>query len=85
MTLYDPGTGSPVGSQVTLTNIAPGELRLVDDLFGQAGVPGNIATAIVFVDVQTPGSTTIEGFILDQDTDSLDTRFHEMKCAAGCF
>ncbi len=85
VTLYDPGTGSPVGSQVTLTNIAPGELRLVDDLFGQAGVPGNIATAIVFVDVQTPGSTTIEGFILDQDTDSLDTRFHEMKCAAGCF
>lgn len=87
VTLYNPATGSPVGNQVPLSNIAPGEVRLVDDLFAAAGVPSpsNVTTAIVFVDVQNPGSTTIEGFILDQDTDSLDTRFHEMKCAAGCF
>ena len=85
VTLYDPATGTTMGSQVPISNIAPGELRLVDDLFSQAGVPSNVTTAIVFVDVQAPGSTTIEGFILDQDTDSLDTRFHEMKCAAGCF
>ena len=85
VTLYDPATGQPVGNQVTLSNIAPGELRLQDDLFAAAGVPGNVTTAIVFVDVSNPASTTIEGFILDQDTDSLDTRYHEMKCAAGCF
>jgi len=86
VTLYDPATGQPVGNQVTLSNIAPGELRLQDDLFSAAGVlSGTVTTAIVFVDVQSPASTTIEGFILDQDTDSLDTRFHEMKCAAGCF
>jgi hypothetical protein len=85
VTLYDPATGQPVGNQVTLSNIAPGELRLQDDLFSAAGVPGNVTTAIVFVDVQNPSNATIEGFILDQDTDSLDTRFHEMKCAAGCF
>ncbi|HYX19847.1 MAG TPA: hypothetical protein VFA98_03285, partial [Thermoanaerobaculia bacterium] len=85
VTLYDPSTGQPVGNQLTLSNIAPGELRLQDDLFAAAGVPGNVTTAIVFVDVQNPANTTIEGFILDQDTDSLDTRYHEMKCAAGCF
>jgi hypothetical protein len=85
VTLYDPSTGQPVGNQVTLSNIAPGELRLTDDLFSAAAVPGNVTTAIVFVDVSNPATTTIEGFILDQDTDSLDTRFHEMKCAAGCF
>jgi hypothetical protein len=85
VTLYDPGTGQPVGNPVTLSNIAPGELRLTDDLFAAAGVPSNVTTAIVFVDVQNPANTTIEGFVLDQDTDSLDTRYHEMKCAAGCF
>jgi hypothetical protein len=85
VTLYDPSTGQTVGNQVSLTNIQPGEVRLVEDLFSTAQIPTNISTAIVFVDVQSPASTTIEGFILDQDTDSLDTRFHEMKCAAGCF
>ena len=84
VTLYNPATGAVVGNQIPLSNIGPGELRLVDDLFAAAAVPSNVTTAIVFVDVQNPGSTTIEGFILDQDTDSLDTRFHEMKCAAGC-
>lgn len=85
VTLYDPSTGQPVGNQVTLSSIAPGELRLTDDLFSAAGVPTNVTTAIVFVDVQNPANTTIEGFIVDQDTNSLDTRYHEMKCAAGCF
>ncbi|HTR03385.1 MAG TPA: hypothetical protein VMN82_09350 [Thermoanaerobaculia bacterium] len=87
VTLYDPTSGLPVGNQIPLTAIAPGELRLVDDLFSAAGVPTNVTTAIVFVDVTNPTQTspTIEGFIIDQDTDSLDTRFHEMKCAGGCF
>jgi len=87
VTLYDPATGLPVGSALTLSNIAPGELRLIDDIFTAAGVPTNVTTVIVFADTRnTSGSgPTIEGFILDQDTDSLDTRYHEMKCAAGCF
>ncbi|HTY42962.1 MAG TPA: hypothetical protein VMH79_13900 [Thermoanaerobaculia bacterium] len=87
VTLYDPTSGLPVGNQIPLSGIAPGELRLVNDLFSAAGVPTNVTTAIVFVDVTNPTQTspTIEGFIIDQDTDSLDTRFHEMKCAGGCF
>src|SRR5262249_14888699 len=69
VTLYDPSTGSVVGNTITLTGIAPGELRVVDDLFGAAQVPGNVAQAIVFVDTHNTSSTsaTIEGFILDQD------------------
>jgi hypothetical protein len=87
VTLYDPATGAVVGNPITLSNIAPGELRLVDDLFATAGVPPNVTTVIVFADTRNTSVTspTIEGFILDQDTDSLDTRYHEMKCASGCF
>lgn len=87
VTLYDPSTGIPVGNVIPLNNIAPGELRVVDDLFSAAAVPTNVTTAIVFVDTTntSPTSPTIEGFILDQDTDSLDTRYHEMLCSAGCF
>ena len=87
VTLYDPNTGAQVGNSVPLTGIAPGELRIVDDLFSAAGVPTNVSQAIVFADTRntSANAATIEGFILDQDTDSLDTRYHEMKCAAGCF
>ncbi len=85
--LYDPASGAPIGNTITLSDIAPGELRLVDDLFGAAGIPTNVSNAIVFVDTRntSTNSPTVEGFILDQDTDSLDTRYHEMSCAAGCF
>ncbi len=86
VTLYDPNTGAQVGTSIPLTGIAPGELRIVDDLFAAAGVR-TLTSAIVFADTRntSANSATIEGFILDQDTDSLDTRYHEMKCAAGCF
>lgn len=87
VTLYDAGTGLAVGNPITLSNIGPGELRFVDDLFSAAAVPTNVTSVIVFADTRntTSNSPTIEGFILDQDTDSLDTRYHELKCAAGCF
>ena len=87
VTLYDPSSGAQVGNVIPLNNIAPGELRVVDDLFTAAAVPTSVTTAIVFVDTTNTGtnSPTIEGFILDQDTNSLDTRYHEMLCAAGCF
>ena len=42
VTLYDPSSGNPIGTVVSLTNIAPGELRVVDDLFSAAGVPTNV-------------------------------------------
>jgi hypothetical protein len=82
LTLYDPSTGALVGT-VALTNIAPGEVRLVNDLFTAAGVASANKSLILFADVHnhTVSSPTIEGFILIQDTYSGDTRFHEMKCA----
>jgi len=87
VTLYDPASGLPVGNPVTLSDIAPGELRFIDDLFSAAAIPTNVTSAIVFVDTRNASTNapTVEGFILDQDTDSLDTRYHEMSCAAGCF
>jgi hypothetical protein len=86
VTLYDAATGAPVGNQITLSGIAPGELRLVNDLFAQAAVPTNVTSVIVFADTRntTPNAPTIEGFILTQDTDDGDTRFHDMHCSAGC-
>ncbi|HWZ85802.1 MAG TPA: hypothetical protein VN032_06340 [Thermoanaerobaculia bacterium] len=86
VTLYDPSSGLPVGNALTLSDLAPGELRFIDDLFNAAAVTG-VTSAIVFVDTRnaTTNAATVEGFILDQDTDSLDTRYHEMSCASGCF
>jgi hypothetical protein len=85
--LYDAGTGSPVGNQVTLSDIQPGELRLINDLFAQASVPTNVTSVIVFADTRnsSPNAPTIEGFVLTQDTDSGDTRFNDLHCSAGCF
>ena len=87
VTLYDASTGAPVGNQITLSGIAPGELRLVNDLFAQAAVPTNVTSVLVFADTTntTPNAPTIEGFILTQDTDDGDTRFQNLHCAAGCF
>ena len=80
--LYDPGTGHQVGSTLTLTNIRPGEVRLVKDLFTVAGVPATIHSVLVFADVHNSSSApTIEGFLLTQETNSGDTRFNELKCA----
>jgi hypothetical protein len=86
VTLYDAATGARVGNQLTLSDIAPGEVRLINDLFAQASVPTNVTSVLVFADTRntTPIAPTIEGFILTQDTDSGDTRFHELKCVAGC-
>ena len=83
LTLYDPATGALVGNTIALTNIAPGEVRLVNDIFTAAGVPNANKSLILFADTHNhpSGAPTIEGFILVQDTFSGDQRFHEMKCA----
>ncbi len=85
--LYDAATGAPVGNQITLADIQPGEVRLVNDLFSQAAVPTNVTSVLVFADTRntTPNAPTIEGFILTQDTNNGDTRYQELKCTAGCF
>ena len=85
--LYDASNGAPVGNQITLSDIAPGELRLINDLFAQALVPTNVTSVLVFADTTntTPNAPTIEGFVLTQDTDSGDTRLENMHCSAGCF
>lgn len=83
LSLFDPATGQPTGNIIALTNLRPGELRLVNDIFTAAGVSAGAKSLILFANVhnQTSSSPTIEGFILIQDTYSGDTRFHEMKCA----
>jgi len=83
LTLYNAATGQPVGNTVTLANVQPGELRLVADIFGQAAVPAGISPVILFADTQNhpTSAPTIEGFLLVQDTVSLDTRFNELRCA----
>ncbi len=87
VTLYNAATGAPVGNQITLSGIQPGEVRLINDLFTQAAVPTNVTSVLVFADTRntTPNAPTIEGFVLTQDTDDGDTRFQNMHCAAGCF
>jgi hypothetical protein len=55
---------------------------VVEDIYTAAGVGSANKSLILFADVRnrTPSSPTIEGFILNQDFRSLDSRFHEMKC-----
>jgi hypothetical protein len=83
LTLYDPVTGQRVGNTVGLTNIQPGEVRLVNDLFTVAAVSPSVHSVILFADTRNhpANAPTIEGFLLTQDTNSGDTRFNELKCA----
>jgi len=83
ITLYDPATGQRVGNTVSASNLAAGEVRLVNDLFTAAAVPASVHSVILFADTRNHPSNapTIEGFLLTQDTNSLDTRFNELKCA----
>jgi hypothetical protein len=82
LSLYDPATGQRVGNLIGLDNLLPGEVRVVNDIFTAAGVPGG-SSLILFADVRnhTSSSPTIEGFILVLDTYSGDTRAHELRCA----
>lgn len=83
LTLYDPSTGQRVGNTVALSNIQPGEVRLVNDLFTVAAVPASVHTVIVFADthLHPANAPTIEGFLLTQEINSGDTHFNELKCA----
>jgi hypothetical protein len=85
LTLHNPANGQLVGQAITLSNIQPGEVRLVNnpDLFTQAGVPAGTSPVIVFADTQghPPTAPTIEGFFLMQDAINFSARFNELRCA----
>jgi len=88
ITLYNPTTGQVVGNPITLSSIFAGEVRMVSDLWTAAGAPGSINNVVVLVDTVDSGGNlhpatapTIEGFLIVQDTISLDTRLNELRCA----
>jgi len=79
--------GLKVGNTLTRT-LQPGEVQQINDLFTAAAVPNNVLSAIVFIDIPGPVSTTnpptIEGYINILDGGTQDGAYFEMKCSAGC-
>lgn len=89
VTTYDTATGQRVGNSVTLSNIAPGELRQISDLWNTAAIPATVNSVIVFADNPSPTSTspTFEGYVTIIDgQNTQDASFFEMRCADanGC-
>jgi hypothetical protein len=83
LTFYDGATGAKVGGTITLSNLAPGELRETTDIWTAAGIPTSVHSLIVFADLRNASlsSATIEGFITIDDVNSKDSTFIELKCA----
>ena len=92
ISVYDATEGSTTGGQqvgnILSRTLQPGEVQQINDLFTAAAVPNNVLSAIVFVDIPGPVSTTnpptIEGYINILDGGTQDGAYFEMKCAAGC-
>jgi hypothetical protein len=93
VTFYDTTPGSPtyhqkVGLTLALNSLLPGEVRQFSNIYSLAQIPGNISSAIAFVDVVDPvpfenangGTPTIEGYVNVTDNQTQDTSFFEMKC-----
>jgi hypothetical protein len=87
VTFYDVTQGSPtngdqVGITLSLDNLQPGEVRQFSNVFSAAQIPANVSSAIAFVDVRNPTSTspTIEGYFNIGDNVTQDFSFFEMKC-----
>jgi hypothetical protein len=80
--------GQRVGNVLTLSNLAPGEVRQLNNIRAAAAIPANVTAMLVFADVvgATATSPTIEGYINILDGDTQDGAFFEMKCADtdGC-
>jgi len=94
-----PTAGQLVGTKQTMSNLVPGELRQISDLWATAGIPSTVNQVIIFVDNPSPTSTspTFEGYVTIVDGGSAttgaaagiatqDASFFEMKCADtnGC-
>jgi len=101
LTAYDTATGVLVGDAggFTFSNVQPGELRQISDLWNTLHIPGTVHQVILFIDNPSPTSTspTFEGYvtIVDGGAGSAgptvgiatqDASFFELKCADtnGC-
>jgi hypothetical protein len=84
VTTYDTVTGQRVGNALTLSNIIPGELRQISDLWNTASIASSVNSVIVFADNPngTLNTATFEGYITIIDgQNTQDAAFFEMKCA----
>ncbi len=81
-------SGQRVGNLVAVSNLAPGEVRQLNNVRALAAIPDNVKAMLVFVDVVNPTATspTIEGYVNILDGGTQDGAFFEMKCADtdGC-
>lgn len=99
LSFYDAATGQAVGTKQTMTNLQPGELRQISNVWGTAGISSTVNQIIIFVDNPSPTSTspTFEGYVTIVDGGSAtsgsasgiatqDASFFELKCADtnGC-
>jgi hypothetical protein len=97
LSFYDAGTGPTggqlVGTQQQMSDLRPGELRQISDLWATAGIPPTVHQVIIFADVISPSSSTpeIEGYVTIIDGRAAtggstagiatqDASFFEMKC-----
>jgi hypothetical protein len=78
-----PTNGQQVGSELTITGLEPGEVNQLNNVFDLAGIPNNVSSCIVFVDITSPlsGFPTIEGYVNILDGGTQDGAYFEMKCA----
>ena len=88
VTAGSPTSGHRVGNLLTISNLAPGEVRQLSNVRAAAAIPDNVTTMLVFADVVNPTATspTIEGYVNILDGGTQDGAFFEMKCADtdGC-
>jgi hypothetical protein len=89
ITCYDTATGVKVGTTITFTDLRPGEVRQVSDLWATAGIASSVTNVIVFADVLNPTATspTMEGYItLVEGQNTQDAALFTLLCADanGC-
>jgi hypothetical protein len=80
--------GQRVGNVLTISNLAPGEVRQLNNIRALAAIPANVTGMLAFADIvnATAASPTIEGYVNILDGGTQDGAFLEMKCADsdGC-
>ena len=81
-------SGQRVGNLLTISGLAAGEVRQLNNIRALAAIPANVTGMLVFADVVNPTATspTIEGYVNILDGGTQDGAFFEMKCADsdGC-
>jgi hypothetical protein len=88
LTFYDTVTGNLVGNALIPPHpLEAGEVHQFNDVFSAAGIPNEVESCIVFVDVTSPQGAnpdTIEGYVNILDGGTQDGAYFEMKCSVGC-